>query len=896
MDLSLNSNQTATVDYSHLLQVKDPNPNFVSAILDTTIFQILKNHSDVFIFNDFEIYDIESGNRAIVIENGVKIGSGGHGDVYCSQNPQTKQKAALKVQKDCTFQAVIQYAEEFKIQKIIEEIYPESIIKVQGKVFISQNYVDSYKMHTFLELGTGNLRQYINKLTEAEIDHVFNCVLDSIIKIHSIKIAHRDIKLENILRTKENGWVLSDFGCSTQYKTPYGEYPILGTIQYYQKSIRQTYAQNRRKCKMNLFKNDIYAFQLVMLQIIFPQKSIIELHTILDEKQMVHPRINQLYDKDYIIIKRDLSKIKFTRQITSSDNDFDVNFDQKITDFRYQPLIQKIFSIFLRSKQLTVFQNTVQKYVFEEYQKDEQDYVEVMYMLKDFHLNYAQFNTVQEIFDQIKFENLSKLEYDLYYDVFAKRGSKILQLMLCQRYQKILGNNNSNLLLQEAEILYIMGLWEDAKSIINSIKDLSELESDEIILKYCCLKARLNNQWVDNHEDIIQYLRNYKDTFQVLFEWKFLLIDSMWMDISKRKINKIYKKYYLTKEVILKQNAKSHPTKETFQVIHIQKFLERPYIDYENPNYWKFINQLKKPLSEVQLMKEYLHYDNFTIFYYCWIYLEGSDFFGEKYKYEMEEFIIFIEENLQNYYFNWVIFDLYSQLLTYRNEFEMAELYNQKALDIVKNDCVYHQIIVHHHLFRLKLKQQRIETIEQLNVIFHLISLLPSSNLRFYYYKYIYNEDGLIWQDKNSKYALHQWEISYIDAEDRKNFDLNFEYLKIKEVALRDLDFHKCKQIIYEYLPNLIEQMQYMVLPEFYDSILVGQKTGQPAHLVRKLFKKFLQLKIVFIQLGYALNYKPQNNYQEFILYVRHFIELEGLGKKEERLASTYFLYCDSQV
>ncbi|CAK64587.1 unnamed protein product (macronuclear) [Paramecium tetraurelia] len=890
MDLSLDSNQTVTVDYSHLLQVKDPNPNFVHSFLETTIFQILKNHSDVFTFNDFEIYDIKSGSRAVMLENGVLIGSGGHGDVYYTYNPQTQQKAALKVQKDCSFQAVLQYAEEFKIQKIIEEIYPECIIKVQGKVFISQNYVDSYKMHTYLELGTGNLRSYTNRLSEVEIDNVFNCILDSIIKIHSIKIAHRDIKLDNILKTKENGWVLSDFGCSTQYQTPYGEYPILGTIQYYKKSIRQTYAQNQRKCKMNLFKNDIYAFQLVMLQIIYPEKSMIELNTILDEKKMVHPRINQLYDKDYFIIKRDFSKIKYTRQSTILDDDLNIHFDKAAQDTRLDPLAQFAFSFFSFAKQLSVFQSIFLKLYFEEYQQEKQDTIRTAYLMKSFVLNYYQFKTVQEIFDQIQFEKLSKLEYDLYYDVFGRRGSKILQLMLCQRYQQILGNNNSNLLLQEAEILYIMCLWDDAKSIINSIKDPSLLESDEAILKYCCLKARLNNLWVENHDDIIKYLRNYKETFQILFEWKFLLIDSIWMDRYKGKVNKIYKKYYRIKKDILEQNTDSDSIKETFQVINLVKFGEKPLVDNEDQKYKNFISQLKKPLTQVSLMKDYMNYDNYSIFYYNWTYLEGVDVYGEGFRNNIEDFIQFIEENLQGYYFNWVIFDLYSQHLTYRNEFKKAELYNQKALDIVKNDCVFHQLIVHHHLFRLKFKQRTQDRFPD------CINLLPSSNLRFYYARYIQEEEGIQWPEGIDMQTLFKWEISHLNADDRKYLDLNSEYLSNKLMILQDQNFHKFKQHMNQFLPNLVEYIKCMVLPEFYELIKVAQQTGQPYKLVRILIQRYLTLKIIYNQIGGALNQVSCNYDDEYFAYVRHCIEDNDEPEQEVIPISKYFFYCESQL
>ena len=75
-------------------------------------------------------------------------------------------------------------------------------------------------------------------------------------------------------------------------------------------------------------------------------------------------------------------------------------------------------------------------------------------------------------------------------------------------------------------------------------------------------------------------------------------------------------------------------------------------------------------------MKEYLEYDNYSIFYYCWLYLEGTDIVGEKYRYNLEEFVNFIEENLEGYYFNWVIFDIYSEYLTLKNEFKKAEVYN----------------------------------------------------------------------------------------------------------------------------------------------------------------------------------------------------------------------------
>ena len=66
--------------------------------------------------------------------------------------------------------------------------------------------------------------------------------------MHSLQIAHRDIKPQNILYLSRKKWVLGDFGCATIYQKRKGVHKIAGTRSYLPKNIRN---------KINQFFEDI---------------------------------------------------------------------------------------------------------------------------------------------------------------------------------------------------------------------------------------------------------------------------------------------------------------------------------------------------------------------------------------------------------------------------------------------------------------------------------------------------------------------------------------------------------------------------------------------------------------------------------------------------------------
>ena len=56
--------------------------------------------------------------------------------------------------------------------------------------------------------------------------------------MHSMHIAHRDIKPQNILYVIRKKWVLGDFGCATIYQNKKEVHKIAGTKSYLPKNIR----------------------------------------------------------------------------------------------------------------------------------------------------------------------------------------------------------------------------------------------------------------------------------------------------------------------------------------------------------------------------------------------------------------------------------------------------------------------------------------------------------------------------------------------------------------------------------------------------------------------------------------------------------------------------------
>ncbi|CAD8205996.1 unnamed protein product [Paramecium pentaurelia] len=892
---SKQSEQTQTIDYYQ--QLNENRNNIISnvSLLERTIFQLLKKYPEVFVYNEQQVYDGKSQGANFILENGLLLGKGAYGTVYSTVNPNNNLPAALKVQENCDFDQVIIQAEEFKIQKKIAKHFPECIIQIQNKIVISLKYMNTYRMYAYLDLGLGNLREYqikFNKFTDLQFNNMFDCILDSIIKIHSLKIAHGDIKLENIINTQKNGWVLADFGCAIQYTTPYGEYPIVGTRVYLQKQVRGALKNNLKMFKMNLFKKDIYAFQLTMLQILYPDDNISHLQQILDTQQIVHPKIDSLYNKDYISIKAQFIQKEFIRnsQIQESiqniddikmklENNFKLSFYYKL----YQDTLKLPYN-----KDMDFWTQTLLNIAIQDY-SDREERVKQIMILDTFVDRYSNHISAQEIFEEISFEDLTKLEYDLYFDVFEKRGQKMLQLMLCQGYQTILEELNCNLKFQEAELLYIVGQWDQAKEAINSIQNVLELENDEMLLKFICLKARLNDQWINTREEIIPYLMNYKDMFQILIEWKFILMDSIWLDKSKNIVNTIYHRQ--NKEQFDGINSFNYKKGENQQKpikLNFLKYIKTFYLEQEEVN--------QDGINIIKQMQNF-NYDKYAIFYQGWICCEILQY-HDIYQSHIEELIQFIEQNLEDYYFNWVIYDCYARFLTYKREFMKGKQYLYKAMKIVQNDCIHNQFTLCHHLLQLQIQENNLECIDTFTKTINFIKQMPNSNFTQFLFITLLQEI-LVMCDLGSQIKLKDFLDQAIQILKDQLNGLKFipllNYMSQKEEAVQNKDFYALKTAMWQSLPELLEATgdiyEEEVLIGFHQLFVILEFLNLQLEDETRYTSRWIQSLIILNQIGFNIKKFPKQILDVSpCLYARS-CHRQGDERKLEEAKELYMFY-----
>ena len=154
-----------------------------------------------------------------------KLGKGSFGSVFKVQNIKTNEIRALKVIKNTS---IIYQDDDHKFLKEIEiliKLEHPNIIKIY------EYYTDDINFYLITDyISNGELYNYVYKsksLNERQTQYIMQQLLCAVNYLHLNNIAHRDIKLENILVEQEiesNGEQLLnvkliDFGTSNYVKT-----------------------------------------------------------------------------------------------------------------------------------------------------------------------------------------------------------------------------------------------------------------------------------------------------------------------------------------------------------------------------------------------------------------------------------------------------------------------------------------------------------------------------------------------------------------------------------------------------------------------------------------------------------------------------------------------------
>ena len=147
---------------------------------------------------------------------GEEIGSGAFGKVLLGRHILTEEKVAIKVlDKSILNQTPEDYElvmKEISILKLVKHKYIVQlyeILQTAQHIFIIMEYCEGKEILDYILQKT--------KLTELESLKYFQQLINCLFYLHSQNIAHRDVKIDNMLLDSNKDLKLIDFGLSTKY-------------------------------------------------------------------------------------------------------------------------------------------------------------------------------------------------------------------------------------------------------------------------------------------------------------------------------------------------------------------------------------------------------------------------------------------------------------------------------------------------------------------------------------------------------------------------------------------------------------------------------------------------------------------------------------------------------
>ena len=192
-------------------------------IKKSNIFYELSENFDYINSNSFERNINYSKNEISQYQIKGKIGEGMFGKVKLGIHLLTNEKVAIKIfdKGKIKNEKEVEYIErEISILKKLNHyntIKLYNIIQNENFIFLIQEYVPNGELLHFLE-NPENMN-----LTENHICKIYQQIISGIEYLHDIGIAHRDLKLENILLNRDKNIKIIDFGLSNKYNKENGE-------------------------------------------------------------------------------------------------------------------------------------------------------------------------------------------------------------------------------------------------------------------------------------------------------------------------------------------------------------------------------------------------------------------------------------------------------------------------------------------------------------------------------------------------------------------------------------------------------------------------------------------------------------------------------------------------
>jgi len=172
-----------------------------------------------------------------------EIGSGNTSKVFMGINSLTNEQVAVKIFFDTQLALTAMENEVAVLQALCHENIINLIESLQSVELISSKGETNTVSALVLELaGSGSFFELVQNrqyFSEKIVRSYFLQLLDALEHIHKNQIAHRDIKLENILLDHEYSIKIADFGysCKMNSREPFDT--VVGTAVYFAPEIHE---------------------------------------------------------------------------------------------------------------------------------------------------------------------------------------------------------------------------------------------------------------------------------------------------------------------------------------------------------------------------------------------------------------------------------------------------------------------------------------------------------------------------------------------------------------------------------------------------------------------------------------------------------------------------------
>ncbi|CAD8085251.1 unnamed protein product [Paramecium sonneborni] len=185
------------------------------------------------------------------------LGKGAYGVVLLAQDINSVNQFAAKIisKKSLSQTDIINLRNEINIQSKLQ--HPNIVSMVDA--FEDKNY-----LYMLLEYCNGGCLftniQLSGPLREEKAQKYFVQIVQAVQYLHQKNVLHRDIKLSNLLLTKEDQIKLADFTWSTSLQMGYASPQICGTLEYMPPEVTKNGFQNE--------KLDIWSLGIVLYEML----------------------------------------------------------------------------------------------------------------------------------------------------------------------------------------------------------------------------------------------------------------------------------------------------------------------------------------------------------------------------------------------------------------------------------------------------------------------------------------------------------------------------------------------------------------------------------------------------------------------------------------------------